>query len=148
MAAVGAQHGPKLRSRKHGAAIPLDELDKRLLNLMQGAFPIAHRPYAQVASQAGMTEDEVHAILGRNADRAKGNVRKLVGVSDPSTLRRLPCARRAISPKQIGGIAIHAEVGRSDAGCANHLNGRLEIRLSGEAEGVEADGHPYFAAAA
>ncbi len=64
MAAVGAessQHGPKLRSRKHGAAIPLDDLDKRLLNLMQGKFPIAPRPYQHVAAEAGVTEDEVIA---------------------------------------------------------------------------------------
>jgi siroheme decarboxylase len=54
-------HGPKLRSRKHGAAIPLDELDKRLLNLMQGRFPIAPRPYQQVASAAGITEGDVIA---------------------------------------------------------------------------------------
>ena len=44
-------HGPKLRSRKHGAAIPLDDLDKRLLNLMQGSFPIAPRPYQHVAAR-------------------------------------------------------------------------------------------------
>jgi len=50
--------GPKLRSRKHGAATPLDDLDKRLLNLMQGSFPIAPRPYEHVASQAGITEQE------------------------------------------------------------------------------------------
>jgi DNA-binding Lrp family transcriptional regulator len=56
--AKGSAHGPKLRSRKHGAAIPLDELDKRLLNLMQGSFPIASRPYAHVAQQAGITEQE------------------------------------------------------------------------------------------
>ena len=58
MAAVGAQHGPKLRSRKHGAAVPLDETDKRLLNLMQGSFPIAPRPYQHVAAQAKITEAE------------------------------------------------------------------------------------------
>ncbi len=49
---------PKLRSRKHGAAIPLDELDKRLLNLMQGSFPIAPRPYARVAELAEIDEQE------------------------------------------------------------------------------------------
>jgi len=32
---------PKLRSRKHGAAIHLSDVDKRLLNLMQGSFPSA-----------------------------------------------------------------------------------------------------------
>ena len=55
------RHGPKLRARKDGAAIALDELDKRLLNLMQGQFPVAARPYQHVASKAEVTEDEVMA---------------------------------------------------------------------------------------
>ncbi|MGA9875857.1 MAG: Lrp/AsnC family transcriptional regulator [Solirubrobacteraceae bacterium] len=50
---------PKLRSRKYGAAIPLDDLDKRLLNLMQGSFPIEPRPYLRVAELAGIQESEV-----------------------------------------------------------------------------------------
>jgi DNA-binding Lrp family transcriptional regulator len=50
---------PKLRSRKHGAAVPLDELDKKLLNLMQGSFPIEPRPYLRVAELADVSEDEV-----------------------------------------------------------------------------------------
>ncbi len=64
MAAVepaSSRHGPKLRSRKHGAAIPLDELDKRLLNLMQGSFPITQRPYQHVAGKAGISETEALA---------------------------------------------------------------------------------------
>ena len=60
-------HGPKLRSRKHGAAVTLDELDKRLLNLMQAHFPIAPRPYMEVAAGAGITEEE-----------AMGRVRRLL----------------------------------------------------------------------
>ncbi len=51
--------GLKTRSRKHGAAIPLDELDKRLLNLMQGKFPIEPRPYRRVAELAEVSEQEV-----------------------------------------------------------------------------------------
>ena len=58
---TGSGFGPKLRSRKDGAAIPLDDLDKRLLNLMQGSFPIAARPYQHVAGEAGISEDEVIA---------------------------------------------------------------------------------------
>jgi DNA-binding Lrp family transcriptional regulator len=50
---------PKVRSRAGGSAIPLDDLDRRLLNLLQGAFPIAPRPFAGVAETAGATEDEV-----------------------------------------------------------------------------------------
>jgi siroheme decarboxylase len=58
---AGSGFGPKLRSRKHGAATPLDDLDKRLLNLMQGSFPIAPRPYEHVAQKAGITEQEAIA---------------------------------------------------------------------------------------
>jgi siroheme decarboxylase len=50
---------PKLRSRKHGAAIPLDDFDKRLLNEMQGAFPIEPRPYAAVARALEVPEERV-----------------------------------------------------------------------------------------
>jgi DNA-binding Lrp family transcriptional regulator len=53
--------GLKTRSRKYGAAIPLDDLDKRLLNLMQGSFPIESRPYRRVAELAGVPESEVLA---------------------------------------------------------------------------------------
>jgi siroheme decarboxylase len=58
---AGREPVPKLRSRKHGAAIPLTELDKRLLNLMQGSFPIAPRPYQHVASEAGISEQQAIA---------------------------------------------------------------------------------------
>jgi siroheme decarboxylase len=52
---------PKVRSRKAGAARPLDDLDKRVLNLMQSRFPLVPRPYAAVAGEAGITEHEVLA---------------------------------------------------------------------------------------
>jgi DNA-binding Lrp family transcriptional regulator len=63
------QATPKLRSRKHGAAIPLDELDKRLLNLMQGRFPIEPRPYLRVAELAEITEQEVMARVQHLLDQ-------------------------------------------------------------------------------
>ncbi len=49
----------KTRSRKDGAAVPLDDTDKQLLNLMQGRFPLERRPFAAVADAAGLPEDEV-----------------------------------------------------------------------------------------
>jgi siroheme decarboxylase len=52
----------KTRSRKGGSAVPLDEADKKLLNLLQGRFPLAERPFAEVAQAAGLSEAEV---LGR-----------------------------------------------------------------------------------
>ena len=51
----------KVRSRAGGAAVPLDETDKRLLNLMQGSFPLDPRPYAAIAGLAGLAEEEVLA---------------------------------------------------------------------------------------
>ena len=57
----GSGFGPKLRSRKDGAAVALDDLDRRLLNLMQGSFPIAPRPYLRVAELAEVSEEEVMA---------------------------------------------------------------------------------------
>jgi siroheme decarboxylase len=65
---AGSGFGPKLRSRKDGAAIALDETDKRLLNLMQGKFPIAQRPYQHVAAEAGVSEDEVLGRIQRLLD--------------------------------------------------------------------------------
>ncbi|HEV2723132.1 MAG TPA: AsnC family transcriptional regulator [Thermoleophilaceae bacterium] len=60
---------PKVRSRRDGAAIPLDDLDKRLLNLMQGSFPLASRPFAHVASLAEIEEDEVLRRVRRLLDQ-------------------------------------------------------------------------------
>jgi DNA-binding Lrp family transcriptional regulator len=59
---------PKLRSRKHGAAVPLDDMDKKLLNLMQGSFAIEPRPYLRVAEQAGITEDAAMTRVQRLLD--------------------------------------------------------------------------------
>ena len=50
---------PKLRSRKGGAAIPLDEADKRLMNLLQSRFPLHREPFAAVAAEAEIGVDEV-----------------------------------------------------------------------------------------
>jgi len=60
---------PKLRSRKHGAAIPLEELDKKLLNLMQGRFPIEPRPYQRVAELAGIDEQAAMARVQHLLDQ-------------------------------------------------------------------------------
>ena len=50
---------PKLRSRKHGAAIPLDDADKRLMNLLQSSFPLDAEPFALLAPDAGMPAEEL-----------------------------------------------------------------------------------------
>ncbi|MGZ8665608.1 MAG: siroheme decarboxylase subunit alpha, partial [Solirubrobacterales bacterium] len=62
MAEVGAGAKvaqPKLRSRKGGAAVPLDDADRRLMNLLQSSFPLAAEPFAAVAAEAAMPLEEV-----------------------------------------------------------------------------------------
>jgi siroheme decarboxylase len=58
----------KTRSRKGGAAVALDETDRRLLNLLQGSFPLAERPYAEIARLAELSEDEVLRRTARLLD--------------------------------------------------------------------------------
>ena len=50
---------PKLRSRELGAAVPLTDWDRRLLNLLQSRFPLEPRPFRAIAAEADATEDEV-----------------------------------------------------------------------------------------
>jgi DNA-binding Lrp family transcriptional regulator len=74
----------KTRSRKDGAAIPLDELDRRLLNLMQGSFPIAQRPYRHVAELGGLEEVQVMSRVQRLLD--KRIIRQVTPIFDTRAL--------------------------------------------------------------
>jgi DNA-binding Lrp family transcriptional regulator len=59
---------PKLRSREGGAAVPLDETDKRLMNLLQSSFPLEPLPFDLIASKAALEPDEVKARTQRLLD--------------------------------------------------------------------------------
>jgi DNA-binding Lrp family transcriptional regulator len=83
-AAAGAGGTPKTRSRKDGAAIPLDDVDRKLLNLMQGSFPIARRPYRHVAELGGMQEAEVMSRVQRLLD--KRIIRQVTPIFDTRAL--------------------------------------------------------------
>jgi DNA-binding Lrp family transcriptional regulator len=74
----------KVRSRRDGAAIPLDEADKRLLNLMQGSFALTRRPFAHVAGLAKLSEDEVMARVQRLLD--KRIIREITPIFDTRAL--------------------------------------------------------------
>jgi DNA-binding Lrp family transcriptional regulator len=58
----------KARARKDGAAIPLDEADKRLMNLLQSSFPLDAEPFAPLASEARLELDDVLARTRRLLD--------------------------------------------------------------------------------
>jgi DNA-binding Lrp family transcriptional regulator len=45
--------------------IVIDEIDRLLLNNLQGGFPVTHRPFAEVALSLGLEEDDVIERLRR-----------------------------------------------------------------------------------
>jgi siroheme decarboxylase len=59
---------PKLRSRKGGAAVPLDETDKRLMNLLQSSYPLEPRPFDAIAAKAELDPGEVKTRTQRLLD--------------------------------------------------------------------------------
>jgi DNA-binding Lrp family transcriptional regulator len=58
----------KVRSRRAGAAAPLDATDKLLLNLLQSSFPLEREPFATIAGRARLPVDEVQARTQRLLD--------------------------------------------------------------------------------
>jgi len=75
---------PKLRSRSDGAAVALDDVDRKLLNLMQGSFPIAPRPYQHVASLAAISAQEAMDRVQRLLD--KRIIRQVTPIFDTRAL--------------------------------------------------------------
>ena len=66
----------KVRSRRDGSAVPLDETDKKLLNLMQGSFALCERPFAHVAGLAGIERgrgDGAGPVPARQAHHPRGH---------------------------------------------------------------------------
>jgi DNA-binding Lrp family transcriptional regulator len=41
----------------------MDAIDRRIVNALQGGFPVCERPYAEAAATLGLTEDELIARL-------------------------------------------------------------------------------------
>ena len=84
MASVDKTAVPKIRSRKDGAAVPLSDMDRKLLNQMQGSFPLDQRPYLRVAEALGIEEAQVMADIKRLlADRI---IRQVTPIYDTRAL--------------------------------------------------------------
>jgi DNA-binding Lrp family transcriptional regulator len=59
---------PKVRSRAGGAAVPLDDVDRRLMNLLQSRFPLTPEPFELIAAEGGIELDEVKSRAQRLLD--------------------------------------------------------------------------------
>jgi siroheme decarboxylase len=58
----------KVRSRRDGAAVPLDATDKRLMNLLQSRFPLTPEPYGALAAEAELSPRQLMARTQRLLD--------------------------------------------------------------------------------
>jgi siroheme decarboxylase len=47
----------------------MDDIDRALINRLQGGFPVAERPYLQAARELGLAEEEMIGRLARLLDR-------------------------------------------------------------------------------
>lgn len=75
MKTVEELDGGQIESQLENQAAGLDEVDKRLLSVIQSGFPLEPRPYAVIGAQLGIGEDEA---LGRvRALREKKIIRRL-----------------------------------------------------------------------
>lgn len=94
----------------------MDEVDKRILNRIQSDFPITEKPYADIAEELGLLEDDVI----ERVHRLKGNgiIRRIGGNFSPEKLGYVStlCAGR-VPPEKID---LFAEVVNSYPGVTHN----------------------------
>jgi len=104
----------KARSRKDGSAIPLDETDKRLMNLLQSSFPLDPEPFALLASEA---ELELEDVLARTRRLLDGRIiREITPIFDTRALgyeSMLVAAKVDAGHPQRAAAAVNAHPGVS-----------------------------------
>ncbi len=64
--------------------VPLDDIDRNILNRIQSGFPITTRPYRTVAEDLGLSESEVLKRVSRL--KASGIIRRIGGNFTPEKL--------------------------------------------------------------
>ena len=84
-------------------ATPLTELERRLLNNFQHDFPLTPAPYAELARQLGVSEDEVIAALARL--KQQGAVSRVGAVVRPNTIGVSTLAAMAVPPAELERVA-------------------------------------------
>ena len=64
--------------------VPIDDIDRDILNQIQSDFPITPRPYRTIAEELGLSEDEVLKRVSRL--KASGIIRRIGGNFTPEKL--------------------------------------------------------------
>jgi DNA-binding Lrp family transcriptional regulator len=82
----------------------MDETDKKLLNDIQWVFPLADRPYAEIAAKHGMSEEEV--MLRISALKGMGLVRQINAIFDTRRLGyKSALIAFAVKPDRLDAVA-------------------------------------------
>ncbi len=82
----------------------IDQIDRKLLNLIQADFPLSPEPYREIGETLGINEEEVLARLKNMID--SGLIRRLGGIFDSKMLgyHSTLCAMR-VDEKRIDEVA-------------------------------------------
>ncbi len=77
----------------------MDEIDKKILNILQKEFPLVEHPFRVVAKKCGISEDETISRVQKMKD--KGIIRRIGAVFDGNKLGRVStlCAARVPEEK-------------------------------------------------
>jgi siroheme decarboxylase len=77
----------------------MDDIDKKILNILQKEFPLEERPFQIVARMCGISEEETLARIQKLKD--KGIIRRIGAVFDGAKLGRVSslCAARVPQEK-------------------------------------------------
>ena len=77
----------------------MDDIDRKLLNILQTEFPLEERPFLIVAEHCGISEDEALARIQKMKD--EGIIRRIGAVFDGAKLGRAStlCAARVPQDK-------------------------------------------------
>jgi DNA-binding Lrp family transcriptional regulator len=77
----------------------MDDIDKKILNILQKEFPLEERPFLIVAQRCGISEDE--ALIRIQKMKDEGIIRRIGAVFDGTKLGRVStlCAARVPEDK-------------------------------------------------
>lgn len=77
----------------------MDDIDKKLLNILQKEFPITEQPFLTIAERCGISEDEALDRIGKM--KGDGVIRRIGAIFDGARLGRVGalCAARVPEEK-------------------------------------------------
>ena len=77
----------------------MDDIDKKIINILQKEFPLTERPFLAVAKKCGLSEEEVISRVQKLKE--EGIIRRIGAIFDGSNLGRVStlCAARVPEDK-------------------------------------------------